>query len=438
MSRSSAHLSVLASLPLVLGACAWDNTPAATNPAAQVQARLLVDESSDTAVIRLDSAALGGVDVQAELSVATHPWWPDSITLRKVADHWIVTPVPDGPWQIDATLRDRSGKVRATGTKAFMHASPFTLCGHELTLGEWVGLLGGNLVIVAGVDEGARRGKDVVKEILAAMVLGSVDFDRLSNLHLTFSNGVYRYGTDPERIDTRFAFVAAQAFGTYVAGDTVRENIAEISSFVKNVDVSLTDGVTWDRGSLFGLVRGSVDFDGRTPSFSIDPGRVSLTLATQALITRSRSQDRVVGDSVVITPLPPDSLRFRVSLMPATLRSVQSSLDSGTLSFGIDGTTFTSHVEGVTHLFHHSLVRLYNDSAGAAQFVGSYQVNASAGDFKYYHRGVISSTSEQSTLFACDEALHDTLGIAHHAKDLTHGEFVTASGLVIPYGLVEF
>jgi hypothetical protein len=436
MIRSSVRASLLAALPVLLSACGSDSSP--TTPASEPRARLLVSESSDSALIRLDSAALGGADVQAELRLSSHPWSPDSLALRKSADHWVLSPLPDGPWRIDATLRDRSGRVRATGSKSFVHASPFTLCGHQLTLGEWVGLLGGNLVIVAGMDEGARSGKDVVKEILAAMLLASVDLNRVSKLQMGFSNGVYHYGSDPGRVETRFAFVAGQAFGSYAAGDTLRENISDLSSYVKNVDVSLTKGVTWDRGGLAGLILGSVTFNGRTPSFSIDPSKLSLTLATQALITRERRAVHLVADSLVYSSLPPDSLRFRLSLIPTTLRALKAALDEGSLSLSVDGTTYANHADGVSHTFHHSIVRLYDDSSGTAQFDGSYQVNAASGSFQYHHRGVISSTSEQTTLFACDEALQDTLGVAHHAKDLTHGSFVTARGDSIPYGIVPF
>ncbi len=435
MHRSKSLVPAAVAL-LVLSACREDSATSPT-PEPQPQARLLVDDSSDTVRVRLDSSALAGVEVQADLRLVSHPWSPDSITVRPVSDHWELGPLPDGPWRIDATLRDRSGRVRATGSRAFVRATPFTLCGHELTLGEWVGLLGGNLVIVAGMDEGARSGRDVVKEILAAMALGSIDPDRLSKLQRSFSNGVYRYGTDPERVETQFAFVAAQAFGSYAAGDTLRENVADLSSYVKNIGVSLK-GITWDRGGLFGLIQGSVGFSGRTPSFSIDPSRISLTLATRAQITRPRRQAKVQADTIVYSALPADSLRFRISLAPTPLRALQNALDDGTLSFSHDGTTYVSHADAVSHVFHHSLVSLFDDAKGLAQFRGSYQVDAASGNFLYHHRGVIASDSAQSTLFACDQALQDTLGVAHHASDLSHGWFVTARGDSIPYGLVPF
>lgn len=437
MRRSPLLVPALAICPVLFLGCDGDKTTTPP-PEPPVAARLIVDESSDTARIRLDSAALGGVAVRAELRLAAHPWSPDTQTLRRVADRWELSPLPDGPWRIEATLRDSTGAIRATGSRSFVHATPFTLCSHELTTGEWIGLLGGNLVIVAGMDEGARSGRDVVKEILAAMTLGAVDFDRLSQLQSGFSNGVYRYGTDPERVETRFAFVAGQAFGPYAAGDTIRENIADVSSYVKNIGLSLTHGLTWDRGGLFDLIAGSVSFNGRTPSFSIDPSRVSLTLATQARITRPRRKVVLVADTLAYSALPPDSLRFRISLVPTTLRALRNGLDDGTLTFSHDGTTYTSHADGVSHSFHNSTVRLYDDSLGQAQFDGSYQVDAASGNFLYFHRGTISSTAEQSTLFACDASLLDTIGVAHHAKDLSHGTFVTRRGVRIPYGLQAF
>lgn len=421
---------------IVLIGCADDDR--AIEPEPQVAARLIVTEEGDSATVRLDSSALGGVEVDAEVRVVSHPWAEDSVRVEKREDRWVVAPLPDGPWRIAATLRDGQGRVRAEGSKAFVRRTPFTLCGQELTLGEWVGLLGGNLVIVAGMDEGARSGRDVVKEILAVMTLGAIDFGRLSNLRLRFSNGVYQYGTDPNRVETRFAFVAAQAFGSYQAGDTLRENVADVSSFVKNISVSLTKGVTWDRGGLFGLIQGSVGFNNRTPSFAIDPSRLSLTLATRARIERPRKAIRLEADSIVFTPIASDSLTFRISLAPMTLGALQRALDDGTLLFSHDGTNYRSVADGVAHAFHHSAVRLYDDSSDLAQFDGSYQVAASSGTFAYHHRGTISSTREQTTLFACDAALQDTIGVAHHATDLSHGWFVTRSGIRIPYGLVPF
>lgn len=410
----------------------------ATQPEAQVAARLIVTEEGDSATVRLDSSALGGVEVEAEIQVASHPWSEDSIQVRTRGDRWIVSPLPDGPWRVTATLTDRQGRVRATGSKGFVRRTPFTLCGDELSVGEWAGLLGGNLVIVAGMNEGARSGRDVVKEILAVMTLGAIDFDRLSNLRLRFSNGVYQYGTDPERVETRFAFVAAKAFGAYQVGDTLRENIGDVSSFVKNIDLSLTKGLTWDRGGLFGLIQGTVGFSGRTPSFAIDPSRLSLTLATRARIERSRRTVRLRGDSLVFAPVASDSLTFRISLAPMTLGALQSALDDGTLLFSHDGTSYRSVADGVSHAFHASRVRLYDDSADRAQFDGTYEVAATSGSFAYHHRGTISSTTEQTTLFACDAALKDTIGVAHHAADLSRGTFVTRSGFRVPYGLVPF
>lgn len=436
MNRLPRFLPQFAIAVLVLLGCADEDR--ATEPEPQVAARLIVTEEGDSATVTLDSSALGGVEVDAEVRVVSHPWAKDTVRVRKQEDRWVLAPLPDGPWRIGATLRDRQGRVRAEGSKAFVRRTPFTLCGQELTIGEWVGLLGGNLVIAAGMGEGARSGRDVVKEILAVMTLGSIDFGRLSNLRLRFSDGVYRYGTDPERVETRFAFVAAEAFGSYQAGDTLRENIADVSSFVKNISVSLTKGLTWDRGGLFGLIQGSVGFSGRTPSFSIDPSRLSLTLATQAKIERPRKSVRLEADTIVFTAIASDSLRFRISLAPMTLGALQAALDDGTLQFSHDGTTYRSIADGIAHAFHHSQVRLYDDSVDLAQFDGSYEVAASSGDFTYHHRGTISSTSEQTTLFACDADLQDTIGVAHHAADLSHGWFVTRRGVRIPYGLVPF
>jgi hypothetical protein len=435
LQANLSYVRIVLPLVVLLG-CSDDDR--AIEPEAQVAARLIVTEEGDSATVRLDSSALGGVEVEAQVLVASHPWTEDSVQVRKRGDRWIVSPLPDGPWRISATLTDPQGRVRATGSKGFVRRTPFTLCGHELSVGEWVGLLGGNLVIVSGMNEGARSGRDVVKEILAVMTLGAIDFDRLSNLRLRFSNGVYQYGTDPERVETRFAFVAARSFGAYQVGDTLRENIGDVSSFVKNISLSLTKGLTWDRGGLFGLIQGSVGFSGRTPSFEIDPSRLSLTLATRARIERPRSTVRLRADTLVFTPVASDSLTFRFSLAPMTLGALQAALDDGTLEFSHDGTTYRSVADGVSHAFHDSRVRLYDDSADRAQFDGSYEVAASSGSFAYHHRGTISSTAEQTTLFACDAALQDTIGVAHHAADLSRGTFVTRSGFRVPYGLVPF
>jgi len=436
MLRKPVSIGLASILAIGLSGCGDSGSSPAAEP--QVAARLLVTESPDSAVVRLDSSALGGVQVQTEIHLVNHPWSQDSLHLRAVGDHWVLSPLPDGPWRVDATLRDRSGQVRATGSRSFLHATPFSLCGHALTVGEWVGLLGGNLVIAAGTNEGAQSGRDVVKQVLALMVLGSIDFANLSNVHWGFSNGVYAYGSNPQQVETKFAFVAAKAFGSYKAGDTLRDNITDLSSFVKNIDLSFTDGLTWDRGALFELIQGSVTFSGRTPSFSIDPTRLALTLATKVQVNRARKGLRFVADTIAFVDQPPDSLNFRISLVSTPLRSLQSSVDNGTLTFSHDGTSYTSHADGVSQLFHNSSVRLYTDTLGLAQFDGSYQADASSGAFQYHHRGVISSTSEQTTLFACDEALKDTLGVAHHSKDLTHGTFVTAHGDRIPYGLEPY
>lgn len=437
MKLQAVSLYVRFALPLaVLLGCAEDDR--ALEPEPQVAARLIVTQEGDSATVALDSGALGGVEVDAEVRIERHPWVEDSVGIRRKGERWIVSPLPDGPWRIGATLTDRQGRVRATGSKSFVRRTPLTLCGHELTMGEWIGLLGGNLVIVAGMDEAARSGRDVVKEILAVMALGSIDFNRLANLRLGFSNGVYRYGTDPNRVETRFAFVAAQAFGSYQVGDTLRENIGDVSSFVKNIDVSLTKGVTWDRGGLFGLIQGSVGFSGRTPSFAIDPSRLALTLSTRANLERPRRKVQLEADTLVYSAIASDSLAFRISLPPMGLRALQAALDEGTLVFSHDGTTYRSVADGVAHAFHDSRVRLYDDSADRAQFDGAYEVAASSGSFAYHHRGTISSTTEQSTLFACDAALTDTIGVAHHATDLSRGTFVTRQGVRIPYGLVPF
>jgi len=417
-----------------------DDSGSLVPPEPEVQARLLVDDtSSDEIVIRLDSSKLAGVPVTSELQVVSHPWNPDTIRVADRTGFWSIDSAPDGPFAVKATLRDDQGRVRAIGTHAFLRARPVTLCSHPMTIGEWVGLLGGNLVIVAGLDNAARSGRDVVQAILAAMTLGPVDFDRLGALQTRFSNGVYSYGTDPSRVETRFAFVAAQAFGTYATGDTLRENVANVSSYLQNLKFSLTNGVTWNRGPLFDLIQGSVSVSRNLDaSFSIDPSRLSVTLATRVQANRSRRTVSIRHDSLVFVEATPDSLGLRISLPAMTIGRLKSALSDGTLLFSHDGTTYASQVDGIRQSFHDSRIQLYDDTLGVAQFRGSYQADASSGGLNYHHLGIISSNSPQSTTFACDEAFRDTLGVAHHGAELTHGRFVTASHDTIPYALVPY
>lgn len=349
----------------------------------------------------------------------------------------MVRGAPDGGWQLEGVLRE-NGSVVARGSVAFVRVSPLTVCGHPMTMGEWYGLIAGNLVIVAATNGAAANARDVVAGILAVMTLGSVDPQDLSGLQTGFSNGVYRYGNHPDTVETSFAFVAAQAFGSYKAGDTIRENVSNVSSYVRNVSLSLKNGLSWDRGPLFALIQGDVEFDGRTPSFSIDASRLSLTLATRAQINRRRAVYEIRGDSLVVRDTTPDSLRFRISLPAMRIGAIQDALKDGTLSFSHDSTVYSSRVDGVSQFFHSSLVQLYDDSTGKAQFRGGYEADARSGGLSYHHKGLISSTSPQWTLFACDEALKDTLGVAHHATDLTSGRFVTARHDTIPYGLSPY
>lgn len=420
--------------------CSCGNEGDASSPESAVpRVRLLVADSGDGAFrLSLDTSLLAGSPPDSvRIRVVRSPWTADTLPIEPVPGGWMVHDAPDGGWQLEGLLRV-DGTVVARGSVAFARLSPLTVCGHPTTLGEWYGLIAGNLVIVAATDGAASNARDVVAGILAVMTLGSVDPQDLSGLQTGFSNGVYRYGNHPDTVETSFAFVAAQAFGDYKAGDTIRENVSNVSSYVQNVGISVRNGLTWNRGPLFGLIQGDVSFNGRTPSFSIDASRLSLTLATRAQINRRRTVYEIRGDSLVVRDTTPDSLRLRISLPAMRIGAIQSALKNGTLSFSHDSTVYASRADGVSQFFHSSQVQLYDDSTGAAQFRGGYEADARSGGLAYHHKGFISSASPQWTLFACDEALKDTLGVAHHATDLKSGRFVTASHDTIPYGLSPY
>ncbi|MEN9354480.1 MAG: hypothetical protein RL318_1805 [Fibrobacterota bacterium] len=440
MLRSLRNLSIPL-LALSLAGCGEDSPTSATATPAEptVTARLIVaDSGNGTLRISLDSTGFNGQVSSSELSIAQAPCVPDSVRIESRPGYWVIRNAPDGPWRLATTLRDAKGTVRAQGSLAFARATPITLCNHPMKLGDWVGLLGGNLVIVAATGQAAQSSRDVIIGILAAMTLGSVDIDKLSQLQMSFSNGVYRYGNNPEQILTEFAFVAASPFGNYAVGDTIRENVSNTSSYVSNISLSLKNGLIWDRAPLFGLIQGDVSFSGKTPRFQVDASRLSLTLATRAQVNRPRKSFSVQGDSLIFKAQTPDSLRLRFALPAMRIGALQSALDDGTLSLSHDGTSYTSHADGIQQSFHSSLIRLYKDSLGQAQYQGGYQADAVSGGLQYHHQGHISSTAPQWTLFACDEALTDTLGVAHHARDLTRGSFVTARHDTIPYGLQPY
>jgi len=438
MPRPS-HFAATSLLAIFLAGCWYDGSSTTAPKEPEVQARIVVaDSGNGTLRISLDSTGFNGLVQSSDLHVTQAPWVPDSVTIESHPGYWIIRNAPDGPWQLSTTLRDGKGQVRAQASHAFAHATPITLCNHPMELGDWVGLLGGNLVIVAATGQAAKSSRDVVAGILAAMALGSVDIDKLSQLQMSFTNGVYSYGSNPEQILTEFAFVAATAFGSYAIGDTIRENVSNTSSYVKNISLSLTHGLSWDRGALFGLIQGDVSFSGRTPSFNVDASRLSLTLATRAQVNRPRKSFAIQGDTLVFRTTAPDSLRLRFSLPAMRIGAIQTALDNGTLSLSHDGTSYISHADGIQQSFHSSIIQLYKDSLGQAQYQGGYQADAASGGLQYHHQGHISSTAPQWTLFACDEALTDTLGVAHHAHDLTHGSFVTARHDTIPYGLQPY
>jgi|GEM_PF-4861428 len=406
-------------------------------PVAVIQVK---DPNAENLQFSMDTAALEGASPNGIFRVLKGPKNSDSIKVELKDGAWVISHAPDGAWLVEVTLLDENhSKFLSVDTMAFIRERPFEVCGSNSTKGAWANYLDGNLVLAAGNQRIALEARYLITQIGASMLLGTVNFSKMDDLKLRFDHGKYTYSSDTAFGYTQFYFIAKEDFGDYHAGDTITSNLTSVSSYIQGISLSVTDGTKWDKGPLYSIINGSVEFSGKVPKFSLNTSKFTMVLASRHVEVNERYESTLLTESpyLRIDTLTSDSLWLLSTISSMTINEYKQALDSG-LTFTYENSIYRSKVDQLQQNFQESMLQLYSDESGNGQYRGNYKIAALKGDLQYYMNGKVSTTESEYTVFTCDANGKDTIGVAHHDKSLLYGWFVSPKGDSIPYGMVPF
>ncbi len=304
---------------------------------------------------------------------------------------------------------------------------------------------------------------------LAQAVTGSVfPIGILEGFDYSFSRGIYRFRNAAFNLDVAFHYGPGMA--GHAEGDTVRENLFDLGSYVRDVRVTgFPPELRYTRGPLAGLLEGgiSVDLDDPTDpefDFRVDFNRlrVSFRRATRTYLALSNQEFTMAGALLLtffegharIAPLyPPDIPRLygRDSLeLDFSGTRVASRELSVPWSYDLDGRSDTGmyrislEQETVSQAFR------FGDAGGVRKVFGDYaavnrlRAGGEGGLRESIHfRGAYSSVAADSARFYCREPMEDA-GLFGEAAFETEtegrGAFISRRfdyDFTFPYATVE-
>lgn len=409
-----------------------------TNDSSVPAIRMQIQDSTGTDLrIALDSTLLTTGD-SVVFRVLAHPDGLDSALFQQREGAWVIPAAPDGFWKIAVSLFDPQGRRLTGDTLVLERVRRLSWCGMASSQKEWRHFLNSTLLIAAGNEHAATTTRSLMARLIASLLTNPVNFSKLEDLHLTFQDGTYTYGTDTSLALTRFTVIANEKFGNYLAGDTLRDDLTAIASYAHGFSLRGTD-YSWTPGPLYGLLGASLSFNGLKPNITLDASRLRIQFQHNLLDLRDRytwSWDSAT-QNLNLQQFPADSLNLHFSYPDFSLAEMKASLDSG-LYYNLDHSHYRSEADQLQEQFGATSLRLYTDTAGNGQFAGDYHIAANRAAFAFYMHGVVSSNSPEYTVFTCDAERQDTVGIAHHSADLLSGVFVTPQGDSVHYGLTEY
>lgn len=309
----------------------------------------------------------------------------------------------------------------------------YDLCGATVSHTEMMRFLDGNLVVVAShVEQGVGAGQ-IVGGLVAGLVLNGIDFSNL-DYEPAFSDGRYELTNGDAYVGVTLYF--AEDFGPHAAGDVIPYNVFDVSSYVKDFEITSFDpfsgdvGFDFEEGPLYGLIEGDVDFDIDNPT-SIS---IRVRIRTDLVAFEAKSEKTYFG----MPPRMDDELRVVMTTTHARLDEVYAQFLGEGYGFSYTGTTYDSPFFGIEQELTDSLFLMKRDEGGGWFWEGDYESDVTKSPLTMYQSGFVSNLEGNYTEYYCDAALTTRAGVAQHHLDLSGGEFVFEDGTRLPYGLMPF
>ncbi|MBI1805059.1 MAG: hypothetical protein HY033_08875 [Ignavibacteriae bacterium] len=255
--------------------------------------------------------------------------------------------------------------------------------------------------------------------LILGMSLQDLDFDALKDLSFSFSHGVYEatYGRD----HLRFVFFFAENFDSFNAGDTIFYNLFAIDSYVRNVIITL-HGISYDEGTLFHLINGSIHFDGLKPVVSIGAEKLLFSMEYNGVLNIEQPNNLT------------DTLDAFVRTSPANVQLIANQLINEGYTLMFDSTRYVSqyyNVAGVIDTSHFNVRKREGDYWIDGEMSGRIVQNG----ISFYYRGTYSNHGENFTDFYLTPERSSRVGRSRQENNMRSGRFTSVTGDTLSFQL---
>ncbi len=239
-----------------------------------------------------------------------------------------------------------------------------------------------------------------------------LDIDALINMSLPFVQNGYEvsYGSD----HLRLVFCFAEEFGSFKAGDTIPYNLFALNSYVRNITITW-EGIQYDKGPLFDLITGKIEFDGLKPKITIGAQKLLVSMEYSGF-RKIRQPDTTL-----------DTLRLLLRASQANLQTLANELTSSGYTFDIDSTFLrTIYYDAKAYLAPSNVSIRKSNNIFMAD--GEISGHIDQKDISFYFRGLYSSNGTNVTDYYLTPAFSERVGTSQLANNLKSGMFRSAGG----------
>lgn len=306
---------------------------------------------------------------------------------------------------------------------------------------------------------------DFILKLARALTGTAFPVGLLDGFDYSFSRGVYHFESGSLFFDVAFHY--GPGMPGQAEGDTIRADLFDVGSYVRNIRVTgFPPVLRWDRGPLADLVQGDIkvdadDFENPTLDFRVDFNRVRLSLSRGIRTPLVLANAEITLANALFFAL----FEGRARLAPLYPGDVAERYGRDSLELDFAGTRVTSPdlpirwrytVNGASDsavyrvsLRQETLRQIYRfgDAGGVRKVFGEYsavnRLDAGAGEEEVYFQGSYSSTAPDSARFHCKEAMaeRDEYGqAAFETESKGRGHFASkrySYAFGFPYSTVE-
>ena len=355
----------------------------------------------------------------------------------------------------ESAASDQSCMLQRDECYATCTTPKIAMCGVDVSDSEISYLLHGSAFFASQqAEEGTSIYRFLVNTLVNMLVRG-ISFSDLRSAKFPFDRETGTYSMDTGRSTIGVKLTFSEDWGDFSAGDPIPNNVFNPRSYVRNVDIdlgSLTNPrfeITYDRGPLFDLIDGEIEFDGRSLSSLSAKVKVKAHLISFELESISRKTFEL-PDSLWLPMFTTEySWELFQRTSPIVVTEFTEALRDG--RFKIDWSE--SHLNQKFQLFDKTYLES-DDTFSEAVFTLSEDDEGGmiSGDYRSHHKakfnalgikregelytdGFLSSREANYTEFFCDDDLSEPWGRAEHNLELTGGVLTMQDGAEVKYGV---